>query len=77
MTPEREPTSIRIGRQLAEIRRQKGFSQRDLAALADTSNAQIWNIEAGNHSVSIDLLDRVLNVLDCQLTISPIIKSIY
>ena len=77
MTPEREPASIRLGRQIAEIRRQKGFTQRDLAALAVTSQTQIWNIETGSHSVSVDLLDEVLDVLDCKLTISPKLKNIY
>lgn len=73
----KEPASKKLGRKVAEIRKQKGFTQRDLATLAGTSHAQIWNIETGNHSVNVDLLDNVLNVLDCQLTISPIIKSIY
>ena len=50
-----------IIRQLRELR---GFSQRKLAALAECSDGTIRRIESDEGSPSVDLVRRLLDVLD-------------
>ena len=46
----------RIGKKLAEIRNEKGYTVRQLAELADLRPATISNVENGILSVGIDIL---------------------
>lgn len=51
----------------AEIRRTHGISVSDLARLADVSAATIFNWEAGKGTPQVDLLARVMSILDAPI----------
>lgn len=59
----------RIGRLLADKRNEAGLSVRALAELAGVSYQNITKIENGKYNVSIDILSKIANALDCQLDI--------
>ena len=52
-----------IGRRIAELRRELGFSQRELAARAGISQPNLVNIEAGKYSAGLDILWRISRAL--------------
>lgn len=52
-------------------RRRSGLSQRDLAAQAGVARSTIADLEAGKHSPTAALLDRVLAVSGLELAASP------
>jgi transcriptional regulator with XRE-family HTH domain len=59
----------RIGKRVRELRLKKGFSKQKLANLTSISPASVARMEAGRHSVGIDTLARIVQVLDCSLEI--------
>lgn len=59
----------RIGKLLAERRNETGLSVRALAELASVSYQNITKIENGKYNVSIDILSKIANALNCQLDI--------
>jgi transcriptional regulator with XRE-family HTH domain len=66
---EEENSRKRIGERIRELRSKKGFSKRKLADLTDISSASVARMEAGRHSVGIDTLAKIAEVLDCRLEI--------
>jgi len=54
---------IKLAAGLRERRRQKGLSQMDLAAKLESSQSRVAKMEAGDPSVSLDLLIRSLFAL--------------
>lgn len=59
----------RIGQELATLREKRGLSARQLAELADIHFSNVGKIERGAYNVSIDILSKICNVLDAELTI--------
>ena len=59
----------RIGKKLAEIRSEKGYTVRQLAELADLRPATISNVENGKFSVGIDILTKICNTLGARIEI--------
>lgn len=59
----------RIGKKLAEIRNEKGYTVRQLAELADLRPATISNVENGKFSVGIDILTKICNTLGARIEI--------
>lgn len=59
----------RIGKLLADKRYGAGLSVRALAELAGVSHQNITKIESGKYNVSIDILSKIINPLNCQLDI--------
>ena len=51
----------------AEARRQKGISVSDLSRLADVSQATVFNWEAGKSTPQVDLLARVMRILEAPI----------
>jgi predicted XRE-type DNA-binding protein len=51
---------IALSRALAEKRKQRAYSQEKLASLLGSSQSRVAKMEAGDRSVSIDLLVRAL-----------------
>jgi transcriptional regulator with XRE-family HTH domain len=63
MMNERE----RIGKRIAELRKQKGLSQAKLAELAGIDPGHIARIELGRYSTGIDILARIGQALNCRI----------
>ena len=59
----------RIGKLLADRRNEAGLSVRALAELAGVSSQNITKIENGKYNVSIDILSKITNALNCKLDI--------
>lgn len=58
-----------IGKKVAEIRNDKGYSIRELANLCGVNYSNIGKIERGAYNVSIDILSRISNALGCEITL--------
>jgi len=53
----------RIGKRIAEIRKEKGISQVRLAKETGMHQSVISRIESGKHAISINVLNRIARVL--------------
>lgn len=60
---------ISIGNRISEIREKKRMTQSELSQKTGLEQANISRIEKGKYGVSIDLLTRILDGLDCHLEI--------
>lgn len=61
---ETELNYILIGQRLRAIRKKRGFTQEQIAELADVSPQHISGIETGGAKVSLSALVRLCNVLN-------------
>jgi transcriptional regulator with XRE-family HTH domain len=66
--------SIRLGRKIRDLRRQRGWRQIDLAAHAELSKTHICELEVGKRQVGLKTLERLARALD--MKISDLMKSI-
>lgn len=58
-----------IGKRLSEIRQAKGLSIRQLAEACGVNFANIYKIENGKYNVSIDILGKICESLNCRIDI--------
>ena len=58
-----------IGKRIAEIRKAKGMSIRQLADASGVNFANIYKIENGKYNVSIDILNKICLALGVELRI--------
>jgi transcriptional regulator with XRE-family HTH domain len=58
-----------IGKRIAEIRQAKGLSIRQLAEASGVNFANIYKIENGKYNVSIDILGKICDALDCKIDV--------
>lgn len=58
-----------IGKRIAEIRQGKGLSIRQLAEASGVNFANIYKIENGKYNVSIDILGKICDALDCKIDV--------
>jgi transcriptional regulator with XRE-family HTH domain len=58
-----------IANQVAEQRKARGLSQKELADLCATTQSAIARLESGGRPPRIDTLLRVANALDCELDV--------
>ncbi len=56
-----------IGEKIAEIRKQKGITQRELAQRLGMKQQSISRIENGENSTGIDLLTKIDNILEAKI----------
>lgn len=63
---------IRVGGQLAAIRKEKGLSCEQAAELIGTCRQTINKIEIGRWSVSLDLLEKYANALGAEVRIEKV-----
>lgn len=61
----------RIGKKIAEIRKNLRLSQTKLGELTGIAPGNIARIESGKYSTGIDLLSRIANALGCEVDILP------
>jgi transcriptional regulator with XRE-family HTH domain len=57
----------RIGARIAEIRREKGLTQRGLGALCGLEGSHIARIEMGRYSVGFDTLQAIASAMGCTI----------
>lgn len=60
----------KIGQRIAAIRKEKGLSVRELAELSGVTYQNINKIELGRYSVGIDVLTKITDALNCEVTIT-------
>ncbi len=66
-------TAARIGRQVRRHRRVAGLTQKELADLAGIGKTAVFDIEKGKHTVRLNTLLAVLDVLNIQVRLdSPL-----
>lgn len=58
-----------IGKKIAQIRTDRGYSIRQLADMSGVNFANIYKIENGKYNVSIDILGKVCDALGCRIDI--------
>jgi transcriptional regulator with XRE-family HTH domain len=63
----RHPNLLKIGKRIAEIRKQKGFSQEAFAAEAEMGRTYIGRIERGEQNISIQNLIQIALTLKVQV----------
>jgi transcriptional regulator with XRE-family HTH domain len=63
----KEKERNRIGKRIADIRREKGITQSQLAELSGMRQSHIARIEAGYYSVGFDTLQAIARALGCQV----------
>lgn len=66
---EEQELFARIAAQVVERRRAWDLSQRELAELCGTTQSAIARLERGSRPPRIDTLQRIANVLDCDLSV--------
>jgi transcriptional regulator with XRE-family HTH domain len=66
--------SIRLGKKIRDLRRQRGWRQIDLAAHAELSKTHICELETGKREVGLQTLERLAEALE--LKISDLMKAI-
>lgn len=59
----------RIGKRIAEIRKEKGYTVRRLAELSGVNYSNIGKIENGRYNVSIDILSKICTALGAEISI--------
>ena len=70
MTEEKKQENrLRIGGQVAAIRKKKGLSIRELAEACGVTAQNITKIEHGKYNVSIDILGKICEALGCHVDI--------
>ncbi len=68
MPADKQPTARQIfAKNMRIIRRLRDISQENLAFDAEVSRAYIGDVERGNRSVSIDVMERIAVALDVPL----------
>jgi transcriptional regulator with XRE-family HTH domain len=60
-------TTIKLGKRIGLIRKEKGLSQEKLALEAGLNRAYIGYIERGERNPSIDTVEKIAKVLDVSL----------
>ncbi len=70
---EEEPTDIRttIADRIRQLRKQNGFTQRELAERSGVSRRTIQAIEAGTVSPRLDLLEKLAEAMGHTIEITP------
>lgn len=54
---------LKIGQRIAELRKEAGLSQRDLAERTGFNPSNIARIETGRYSVGLDVLSKIASAL--------------
>lgn len=58
----------RIGKRIAEIRKEKGITQQELASICNYEKSNMSRIEAGRTNMTVLTLEKIAEALDVELT---------
>jgi len=61
---------LRLARQIREIRTEKNLTQKDVAQKAKMTQSVVARIESGKHSISLETLDRIAQVLNKKIQLT-------
>ena len=64
----KNPHLVELGKQVREVRKQKGFSQETLAFRADIDRSYMGSIERGERNVSFLTLVKIADCLNCSVS---------
>jgi len=68
---EQARAEVRVAVAVAQLREQRGMSQRDLARQTGIKQPQIARLEKGDQLPTLDTLWRLLDALDARIELSP------
>lgn len=68
---EQARAEVRMAVAVAQLREQRGMSQRDLAKQTGIKQPQIARLEKGDQLPTLDTLWRLLDALDARIELSP------
>lgn len=60
--------SLRLGRQIRELRRKRRWRQIDLAAHAELSKTHVSELENGKREVGLNTLERLADALEVRIS---------
>ena len=60
-----------FGKEVRRLRKMRGLTLNQLAALSGIARLTIINLELGRSGTRIDLVLKIAEVLDCKLTLEP------
>jgi len=63
---------IKIGQRIAELRKLRGMTQRDLAEATGFNRSNIGRIEQGRYSAGIEILNKIATALDAEIEINEL-----
>src|ERR1035437_4798674 len=66
---EREKKLLAVTIELAQLRRKRHMSQRDLAVKADVPQQEISNIEQGRRNITLNTLEKLAKGLNAEIDI--------
>ncbi|WP_350997932.1 helix-turn-helix transcriptional regulator [Shewanella sp. TB7-MNA-CIBAN-0143] len=58
--------AVEFGHAMRKMRKQKGLSQDELALCADIDRSYIGRIERAEVNITVEMLYKIANVLDCE-----------
>ena len=65
----KENTRQRIGKRIAELRRERGLSQEELASRIGIHQSALNRIEMGRHSTTVGMIAAIAAAMDCRVEI--------
>ena len=57
----------RIGKRIAELRKERGLSTYQLADRCGLTHVHVWRVETGKYSTGIDVISKIANALGCKV----------
>lgn len=70
MVQKKKKARYEIGKCIAELRKERGMSQTQLAEAIGMAQPNLANIEAGRFSTTIDVLERIADALGATIDLS-------
>ena len=67
----KEEERLRIGQNIADLRKQRGMTQQHVADITGNQRNHISRIESGKYSVGFDTLQTIAEALDADIRIVP------
>lgn len=68
---QRHFTRVRIGRQLAGLRRESGMTQKEVAERAGIRHEHLSRIEAGRYAVTLETVQAIAEALGASVEVVP------
>lgn len=61
---------VQLGQRIAEIRKERGLSQQEVADASGIKRPHVARVEGGKFNVGIDVLAKIARALECEIEIS-------